>query len=157
MVSTKEWGSEWLHGDDIEDGDTAIILDEAVFGQIEGNKQMQCTILYKDNERKLGINKTNAGILESYFGTETMTWKGKKILLYKNPVQLHGKQVVGFRIGIPKQPGMDPTGSGNVPQQPATPPSQQLGHEGVKTECLHTTWFKLPTGEAVCSVCRRFI
>ena len=157
MVNLKEWVSEWLHGDDIQDGDTAIILDEPVFGQIEGKKQIQCTVLHKEEERKLGINKTNAGILEAYFGTETAAWKGKRILLYKNPVQLHGKQVTGLRVGIPSQPGIDPTGSGNAPTQPATPPSQQLGHEKIEAVCLHKNKQQFPTGEIVCKDCRRFI
>ena len=153
MVSTKEIGSDWLKADDITDGDTAVILDEATVEDTDFGKQLQCTLEYKGEKKKFGFNKTNTGIMEEFIGDETKDWAGKTIWLYKNPTQFKGKQVMGVRIGIPPQsakPQTEAVADAPAPAAPANPDEETPAQKCAKGEHLPTT---LAGGKKVCGHC----
>jgi len=153
MVSTKVIGSDWLKADDVTDGDTAVILDEAVVGDVGEDKQLQCTLEFKGNRRKFGFNRTNTKIMEDYVGDETQDWIGKKILLYKNPTTFKGKPVTGVRIGVPKEsvkanPGQPDAPA--IPPEPVNPEDETPAQRCARGEHLPTT---LTSGIKVCGNC----
>lgn len=153
MVSTEGMGSDWLKADDITDGDTAVIIDEAVEGTVGEDKQLQCTLDFKGKHKRFGFNKTNLAIMQDFAGFESKDWMGKTIILYKNPTKYMGKPVIGVRIGMPPQAGKAPGGpveASKVEVDPPNPDEETPAQRCARGEHLPTT---LAGGKKVCGHC----
>ena len=55
---------------------------------------------FKDKERGLVLNKTNAGILGAALGMETDNWIGREVILYSAKVNYQGNLVDGIRVDV---------------------------------------------------------
>ena len=58
---------------------------------------------FKDKERGLVLNKTNANILAQELGDETDNWIGADLLLYSAKVNYQGNIVDGIRVEVSAQ------------------------------------------------------
>lgn len=50
------------------------------------------------DEKRLVLNRTNAGTIASLYGNEVNDWAGKRITLYSVPVSAFGKEVEAIRV-----------------------------------------------------------
>lgn len=52
--------------------------------------------------KKLTLNKTNAGFLQSALGDETEKWAGQQVMLFTQPVMYQGTLHNGIRVRLPQ-------------------------------------------------------
>ena len=61
----------------------------------DGKTQRKLVLKFKDKEKALACNKTNARIIAAMLGDETDNWVGKEVTLYNDPTVSMGDQIVG--------------------------------------------------------------
>lgn len=75
--------------------------------------------------KKLVLNKTNANMIASLYGTETDHWAGKQIVLYSTQVPFGDKMVDAIRVQAPAAPAPAPPAQQVVPApQPQVLPTE---------------------------------
>lgn len=86
---------------------TAIVTAVAV--EAVGQEQQQKVVLELQNPngrawpRRLVLNKTNALILSSAFGDDTVAWPNRAIEIWAEPVNFQGRIVQGIRLNVVTQ------------------------------------------------------
>lgn len=95
---------------------TAATISHVTVEEI-GDGEPKPVVHFKNAEKGLVLNKTNASIICEVLGTsETDDWAGKRITLYATKTEFQGKRVDCIRVS--DQP---PQASGNGHQPPAKP------------------------------------
>lgn len=67
------------------------------------NPRPKVVLSFKETEKRLPLNKTNAGIISEVFGDETDVWVGKQIYLRITKRNFQGKIVDGIEATIREQ------------------------------------------------------
>ncbi len=119
---TKYYNNEsaYLRAEDLEAGKkypvTISHIDAVEFEQ-DGKKSTKLALSFKEAEKKLTLNKTNAMVISSVHGGESDHWVGKKIYVYRAKVQFGDKMVDAVRVDMPLV-------EASMPKQSAPPQRQ---------------------------------
>ena len=92
--------SKWLAAADLdEQGNTLTIADvtQERIGQGE-EQELKWVVHFREKEKGLVLNKTNATSIASCLGDDTDEWLGCKVVLYPTEVQFSGKMVEAIRV-----------------------------------------------------------
>ena len=77
--------------------------DEVVFKGDDGKEQPKLSLSFKDKEKCLVLNKTNAMTISHVYGPDTDGWINKEIFLFSTKVDFGGQMVDAIRINVPLQ------------------------------------------------------
>ena len=90
--------NRWIKADDIGDEDLILTIKDVNAEEVGADKEMKLVLTFKDQEKGLALNKTNAENLKDRFGATPNDWIGKKIALYTTEVDYAGKTTLAVRI-----------------------------------------------------------
>lgn len=80
-------------------GDERVVTMKAVQVETVGSEQVKKGVLFfEEFDRGLVLNKTNSRQIAALYGSETKTWKGKKITLYRSETSFQNKTVNCVRV-----------------------------------------------------------
>ncbi len=97
-ASRGDWlKAEDLHGKAIK----VVIVDTAIETIGEGEKAAQKIVLsFKNKEKRLVLNKTNADVIADIYGDEEGAWVDREIIIYPTVTDFGGKTVPCLRVRI---------------------------------------------------------
>lgn len=116
--------SAYLKAEDLEAGKKyplTISTVEAVEFTQDGKKSTKLALAFKEAEKKLTLNKTNAMVISSVHGPESDHWTGKKIYVYRAKVQFGDKMVDAVRVDMPLVEASMPRPAASPQHRPAPP------------------------------------
>lgn len=64
--------------------------------------ELKPVLYFRETEKGLVLNKTNASTISGLYGPETDEWGGKKIALFGQEVDFQGRQVLAIRVRMKK-------------------------------------------------------
>lgn len=114
MKVSDYYGSSWLSHEDLDDdGEVHIVtIKECYEAEFEGDDdddakkkpaQTKIAVEFKEFDKPLLLNKTNAGTIVGLYGNDTEEWIGNRIGIYATEVQF-GKKMVGAIRVKPRAP-----------------------------------------------------
>ena len=81
---------------------TITRVEKAHFDAKNGRPAEDRWVVHFDNDRQLGLNKTNLSLLAKWFGKKPSVWVGKRITVYKDEsISFGGRLVGGLRVRRP--------------------------------------------------------
>ncbi len=99
MKLTEMFPSRFYKAADLEEPTTLTISDVTLEELGEDKEEKPC-INFKDSEKLMALNKTNALVIAAAYGDETGGWKGKTVTLFATRVPFGGKLVDAIRVRI---------------------------------------------------------
>lgn len=88
--------SDWLKVDDLKGNETNCTISGVTLETV--GEQDKLVVAFEGKEKKLVLNKTNAGAIAHSFGDDTNDWTGKEITLYPATTDFQGKTVPCIRV-----------------------------------------------------------
>lgn len=106
MNINKQFDSKYLKadGDIPDDGNLVLTIDVVRMEPVgQGEDQSEKPVVFfRETDKGLVLNKTNATTITGLYGPETDDWIGKKIALFSTEVDFGGKQVLAIRVRMRK-------------------------------------------------------
>ena len=94
---------KYLKAADLKGREPIVIVDRVVLEDL--GDERKAVVYFKDKERGVVLNKTNASMLAELAGDDdTDNWAGTELKLYVAQVEFQGKRVPAIRIDAPKAP-----------------------------------------------------
>ena len=93
--------SSFLRADDLKGSTVRLIISEIgqhTFDEGTPKQKTQITLSFKDKEKQLGLNVTNARLIANELGDDTDMWVGKEIKLYPTKTDFGGEMVDCIRV-----------------------------------------------------------
>ena len=93
--------SNFLRAADLHGSTVRVIISEIgqhTFDEGKPSQKTQVVLSFKDKEKRLGLNMTNARVIADQLGDDTDNWVGKEIKLYPTKTDFGGEQVDCIRI-----------------------------------------------------------
>lgn len=99
MDINEAFPSKWLKATEFEEDMilTMNIVQMEDIGQGE-DKETKPVLYFKETDKGLVLNKTNATTITTLYGSNTTKWGGKKIALFPTEVAFGGKQTLAIRV-----------------------------------------------------------
>lgn len=88
--------SNALKAEDLRGNEVKVIISGSEMKQFDNGKKI--ILSFKDKEKTLVLNKTNARKIGDKFGNNTDDWNGKEIILYPDKTEFQGKLVDCIRV-----------------------------------------------------------
>jgi hypothetical protein len=132
--------SKWMKAHDLN-GDTTLTIKGFKQGDDYDDGNPSFEIRFVENDKALGLNKTNASVIAELYGSNTDNWAGKRITLYPTRTQMGAKMVPCIRIHEKVIEPNSPAGSA-----PITAPPLTFGAKGAAW--LEGEMSKQPTDQA---------
>lgn len=86
-----------------------------------GDSETKPVLRFVGIPKGLVLNRTNATVIASAFGTETDHWRGQQVTLFSMPVSFQGRMVDGIRVQAAA--AATPEQAGQSFQAPPQPPA----------------------------------
>jgi hypothetical protein len=99
--------SNYLKASDIGTSDLILTISEQKMVEFD-NGDKKPVILFRETDKKLTLNRTNANTIAGLYGDDTTKWIGRPIALFATEVDFKGKQVLAIRIRM-RPPAADAT------------------------------------------------
>lgn len=97
--------SAWLKAGDLPEDEDLILTVKSVqmeeIGQGD-DRQSKPVVYFKDDDKGLVLNKTNADVIVQLYGADTDAWIGKKLALFATQVDFRGKATLAIRVRLKK-------------------------------------------------------
>jgi hypothetical protein len=100
--------SPYLKTADIGEVDKIYTIARIEVEEIGLDKDRKPVIYFTETDKKLVLNKTNAGIISDLYGPRIADWVGKRVGLYTTEVAYQGKAQLGIRVRMRVPPGSKP-------------------------------------------------
>ena len=95
------YANEYLKCVDLKGADVPLTIDRVELREFE-NDQQKPVLHFKETDKKLVCNKTNAGTIASFAGNNTDDWPGNVIVLHPTKTDFQGRYVDAIRVHQPK-------------------------------------------------------
>jgi hypothetical protein len=98
---TEMYPSRFFRAADVPKRGITLVIEDVTEEEVNGDgegKQTKWALKFKDEDRLLVLNKTNATILAEAFGPNTESWIGKAITLRTEKVSFGGRLTDGIRV-----------------------------------------------------------
>jgi hypothetical protein len=107
--------SKYLKSGDIEgDADLLLTIDHVAVESVgQDDPEDKPIVYFREVDKGLVLNKTNASTIASLYGPETDGWVGKRIALYATEVAYQGKMTLSLRVRIKAPASAAPLAVGN--------------------------------------------
>lgn len=92
--------SKYLKASDFDESGSVLTIDRVEMETVGQGKDAddKPIVYFKELEKGLVLNKTNAGIISNLHGDDTDDWEGKLVTLYATEVQFQGDMVEAIRV-----------------------------------------------------------
>ena len=90
--------SNFLKASDLLGKPRIVVMKDCVMDQVAQNEPAKPVLHFDGIPRGLILNRTNAAVISSAYGTETTAWVGKKLELFTMPVSFQGRVVDAIRV-----------------------------------------------------------
>jgi hypothetical protein len=91
--------SKYLKASDFEEGPRDVSIDRVAYEPVGKERLMKPVVYFKDEEKGLILNKTNASKLTSILGSkDTNHWTGKTVTCFSATVEFGGEMIQAIRI-----------------------------------------------------------
>jgi len=111
--------SNYLTHADLNRQDVSVTIksvEAKEFDDDKKGKDMKLIIGFRELDKSLVCNKTNANTISDIYGDETDEWPGKRIVLYETEVEFGGKTTLAIRVRLRPPGAADPvTPINNLP------------------------------------------
>jgi hypothetical protein len=123
--------STFLKASDIPPGKSDVVLTIQGVEMEQLGDDRKPVVQFRETEKTLVLNKTNAATISGLYGGETNAWNGKKISLFSTQVDFRGSPTMAIRVRLQApeaylevpndaRPGRRP-GVGSAPSTPPDP------------------------------------
>jgi hypothetical protein len=111
---SQAYPSKYINCADLQNRQVRLTIESVeseIVGQGSQSKRMLVTY-FREAEKGLGLNKTNANTIAGAYGDNTDNWLGHQIILVPSVTDFQGRTVDCVRIRIPsQQQGQQPNGA----------------------------------------------
>lgn len=106
MKISSAFPSRYLKAVDLpKNKEVQVVIDHVKMEDVSGDGTEERPVVYfKGKNKGLGLNKTNAGVLQAGLGDETEDWEGREILLYVTQTPFQGNMVDCIRLRCVPEP-----------------------------------------------------
>lgn len=97
--------SRWLKHEDLPDDEDLVMTIKGVTSEEVGqgdDRETKAVIWFRETDKGLVLNKTNATAIAQAHGDDTDDWTGKKIALFVSEVEFRGKMTLAIRVRLRK-------------------------------------------------------
>jgi hypothetical protein len=95
------FGGRYIKADDMpEEEDLPLTIAGYAFEPVGPEKEMKLVLSFKESEKTLVLNTTNARTIANLYGKDFEEWAGRRIALYATEVDFAGKTVMAVRVRI---------------------------------------------------------
>lgn len=115
----------WLRVEDLQGRAVPVTIARVTVEDIDGDRgrERKLVVAFKDKQKKLIANKTNAASIAAIAGDDLDRWPGATITLFPDTTMFGGKRVPCIRIR--------PVGTTSAPTPAPMPPRQPGEDDGV--------------------------
>lgn len=115
-------GGTHLKAEDLKNTEIEATISGHEVAKLKDDEPPKVILAFKNSDKTLALNKTNAGVIGAAYGPEVAAWVGKNIILYPTVTDFGGKTVPCIRVRVPMQTATlgDPAAPGQ-PAEPAAP------------------------------------
>lgn len=99
MKISEEFPSAYLKASDLEGREVRLTMGRVDREEIGTDKKL--VLYFKEREKGLVLNKTNAYTIEAAHGDDTDDWFGNPLILFSIRTEYQGKPVDGLRCRVP--------------------------------------------------------
>lgn len=138
MKISAAFPSNYLKAVDFESGDQTLTIKSVDVEEIggQGKKEEKPIIYFREMEKGLVLNKTNANTIEKLFGSDdTDDWIGKQITIGESEIEFQGEAMMSIRVRLRTKAGS--SGSSNI--NPSKP-SNQIDPDKVLQAAKQNAW-----------------
>ena len=122
--------SEWLHGEDLPDGEPVPVQVKAVYEHtFERDGSKRAVVEFVELDQKLVLNKTQTRKMIELFGANAGAWIDQHIRLMAAPSNFEGKPTILIGRGAPPQADQAPSVRFEGQSQPAQAKSKPVHPE----------------------------
>jgi len=91
--------SKWLKASDLKGREPVVTIKGVVREEVGQKREMKPIVYFKEAQKGLVLNKTNAGRITQIAGSGVVSdWKGVQIRLYATEVEFQGEMTDAIRI-----------------------------------------------------------
>ena len=122
--------SKYLKASDFDESGSVLTIDRVEMETVGQGKDAddKPIVYFKELEKGLVLNKTNAGIISNLHGDDTDDWEGKLVTLYATEVQFQGDMVEAIRVKK-KAPKPSAAKKSAAPSKPPAKPAREAGED----------------------------
>ena len=112
--------SKYLKASDLQGAEPVVAIDRVDFEPVGQKREMKAILYFKNKEKGLVLNKTNANKIVDLLGTAiTEEWEHARIRLYATETQFGGETVDCIRVKAAQKPlGMTKAAPAPKPKPP---------------------------------------
>lgn len=118
LVVDDVYKERWLKAIDLPEDELVVTISDVNDEIIGPEKEQKLILSFKEIEKQLVLNKSNATILKNQFSNRPRQWVGKSIALYATEVNFAGKVTLSIRIRL--------RGIAQTESVPVRPPDHQV-------------------------------
>ncbi len=101
MRISQAFPSKYLRVEDLQNQRVQVTIESVAMEEVGGEDKP--VVYFREEDKGLVSNKTNAAMIEEITGTDEMDdWAGTKIVLYPARVDFKGRRVWAIRVDYPK-------------------------------------------------------
>ncbi|HLE05408.1 MAG TPA: hypothetical protein VI729_12470 [Anaerolineales bacterium] len=98
MDIRKAFPKKWLNADDLDEQGMNLTIKRVDIEMLEDGEKV--VVSFREVEKGLVLNKTNAKTIARLHGPETNAWVGQRITLYRTEVDFKGERVQALRVHL---------------------------------------------------------
>jgi hypothetical protein len=102
--------SNWLKASDVEEP-RVLTIDRIEIAEMQDGARKPA-VYFREEEKGLILNKTNANVIAAVYGDDTDAWEGQRIQLVSVPVDFQGRTVEAIRVRAKPQKQTPPKAAG---------------------------------------------
>lgn len=112
-----------LKAEDLGNDMPTFTIANAELKQLGNDGSEKIVLSFRETEKELPLNVTNAKSVAELFGDDTERWPGGQIMLFSTSVDFQGTMTKGIRIRPPQPPQQNTGGEQNFDER-NPPPAQ---------------------------------
>jgi CRISPR/Cas system-associated protein Cas5 (RAMP superfamily) len=92
--------SKYIAAHELGGKDHTLTIAKVEAGEVEsmGATEKKCIVTFKEAQKPLAANKTNARAIASMYSNDTTKWVGQRITIYPTTTRLKGETVECVRV-----------------------------------------------------------
>lgn len=98
MNINEAFPSKYLKADDLQGREVTVQIDHVAMEEVGKDKDVRAALYFRNKEKGIVLNKTNATNIAAAYGPNTDDWSGQPVTLFTAWVDFQGKSVQAIRV-----------------------------------------------------------
>jgi hypothetical protein len=106
MKVSRTYGGNHFKGEEMDTTPLLLTIDDVSVKEFEGDgggRKEKIVLAFRETDKTMVVNFTNASIIAGFLGDETDSWIGHKIVVFRDKTRYAGKMVPCVSVRAPKQ------------------------------------------------------